>query len=174
VSRWQIIFGGNFFALPPSPCWLVWDKENGANDFADCELAWTNLPMAVRRIRWLWNGFARAEPEERVHPTQKPVRVMEWAIGLLPAGASIVDPFAGSGTTGVAAIRLGRSFLGWEKDPAYHAAAVKRLAGTREQLHLPLGPQSPAKQGTLFLGQQAAGGRAVNRKRGGVAPVRGP
>lgn len=136
VSRWQVIFGGNYFVLPPSPCWLVWDKENGANDFADCELAWTNLPRAVRRIRWMWNGMLRAEPGERVHPTQKPIRVMEWAIKLLPEGATIVDPFAGSGTTGVAAIRLGRNFIGWERDPKYHAIALKRLAAAREQMEL--------------------------------------
>lgn len=134
VSRWQVIFGGNYFQLPPSPCWLVWDKENGANDFADCELAWTNLPRAVRRIRFMWNGMLRAEPGERVHPTQKPIGVMEWAIRLLPEGATIVDPFAGSGTTGVAAIRLGRRFIGWERDPAHHAQAMKRLSAAREQL----------------------------------------
>lgn len=151
VSTWQVIFGGNYFALPPSKCWLVWDKVNGDNDFADCELAWTNLPIAVRRIRFMWNGMLRAEPGERVHPTQKPVGVMEWAISHLPEGATIVDPFAGSGTTGVAAIRMGRNFIGWERDPGYHAAAIKRLSAAREQLTL--GPRSPSpgpKQGSLL------------------------
>lgn len=55
-TKHQIIFGGNYFELPPTKCWLVWDKLNGDNDFADCELAWTNLDKAVRRIQWLWNG----------------------------------------------------------------------------------------------------------------------
>lgn len=136
VSKWQVIFGGNYFALPPSPCWLVWDKENGANDFADCELAWTNLPKAVRRIRFMWNGMLRAEPGERVHPTQKPIGVMEWVIRHLPESATIVDPFAGSGTTGIAAVRMGRNFIGWEKDPKHHATAIKRLQAAREQLAL--------------------------------------
>ncbi len=144
VSHWQIIFGGNYFALPPSRCWLVWDKDNGSTDFADAELAWTNMPSVVRVKRYTWNGMLRGgppgtpgrEPGSRVHPTQKPIAVMEWAIRLLPAGATIVDPFAGSGTTGVAAIRLGRRFIGWEKDPKYHAIAVKRLTAAREQLEL--------------------------------------
>src|SRR6185437_10913892 len=70
-SDWQIIFGGNYFELPPSSCWLVWDKQNGENDFADCELAWTNLRKAVRRVYWRWNGMIRKGHEERVHPTQK-------------------------------------------------------------------------------------------------------
>lgn len=58
LSRWQIIFGGNYYALPATKCWLVWDKLNGDTDFADCELAWTNIPKAVRRIRFLWNGWS--------------------------------------------------------------------------------------------------------------------
>lgn len=128
VSRWQIIFGGNYFQLPPSRCWLVWDKINGNNDFADCELAWTNLPKAVRRIRWLWNGMLRAEAGVRVHPTQKPVGVMEWCIGHLPDSAqTILDPFMGSGTTGVACSRMGREFIGIELEPRYFDIACKRI-----------------------------------------------
>lgn len=57
IARHSIIFGGNYYDLPPSSCWLVWDKLNGESDFADCELAWTNLPKAVRRIRFMWNGM---------------------------------------------------------------------------------------------------------------------
>src|ERR1700722_7830964 len=83
LSQWQIIFGGNFFELPPSSCWLVWDKEN-TGDYADCELAWTNLDKAVRRINWRWNGMIRKGSDVREHPTQKPVGVMKWCIGHLP------------------------------------------------------------------------------------------
>lgn len=82
-SRWQVIFGGNYFPLPPSSCWLVWDKEN-TGDFADAELAWTNLPRAVRLKRHMWNGALRKGREERLHLTQKPVAVMSWAIDFLP------------------------------------------------------------------------------------------
>jgi site-specific DNA-methyltransferase (adenine-specific)/modification methylase len=128
VSRNQVIFGGNYFELPPGRCWLVWDKMNGATDFADCELAWTNLDKAVRLIRFRWHGMLRDEQGERVHPTQKPVNVMQWAIEHLPAGThSILDPFMGSGTTGVACARLGRYFIGIEREPKYFDIACRRI-----------------------------------------------
>ena len=122
-----VIFGGNYYAVPPSSCWLVWDKLNGASDFADCELAWTNLRKAVRRIAWQWNGMLRAEKGERVHPTQKPVRVMAWCIEQCPNPQTILDPFLGSGTTGVAAIQLGRKFIGIEREPKYFDIACERI-----------------------------------------------
>ena len=128
ISEWQIIFGGNYFQLPPAKCWLVWDKENGNNDFADCELAWTNLQKAVRRILWLWHGMIRKGNEERFHPTQKPVGVMEWCINHLPNDVeTILDPFAGSGTTGVACIRTERRFIGIEKEERYFRVACERI-----------------------------------------------
>lgn len=132
----SIIFGGNYYVLPPSPCWLVWDKENGENDFADCELAWTNMKRAVRRINYRWNGMLRANNEPRGdHPTQKPVQVMEWAIMQLPDGSdTILDPFMGSGTTGIAALNLGRKFIGIEREPAYFEAACRRLSQRQERL----------------------------------------
>lgn len=128
-SRWQIIFGGNYFELGPTSCWLVWDKQNGDNDFADCELAWTNLPKAVRRIYWRWNGMIRKGSDERVHPTQKPLGVMRWCLQQLPLGVvTICDPYMGSGTTGVACIREGKRFVGIERESAYFDAACKRIA----------------------------------------------
>jgi DNA modification methylase len=128
MSRWQIIFGGNYFNLPPSSCWLVWDKKNGSNDFADCELAWTNLPKAVRRIEWLWNGMIRKGSDVREHPTQKPLGVMAWALDQLPDDARLIcDPFMGSGTTGVAAIQKGLQFVGIEREASYFDAACQRL-----------------------------------------------
>lgn len=127
-SRHQIIFGGNYFELPPTSCWLVWDKQNGDNDFADCELAWTNLPKAVRRIYWRWNGMIRKGSDERVHPTQKPLGVMRWCLEQLPAADKLIcDPFMGSGTTGVACVREGKRFIGIEREPAYFDAAIKRI-----------------------------------------------
>jgi len=127
VSHKQIIFGGNYFNLPPSRCWFVWDKMN-TGDFADCELAWTNLDKAVRLIRFMWNGMIRDGNDVRVHPTQKPVEVMAWCINHLQANAeTILDPFMGSGSTGVAAARLGRRFIGIEKEPRYFDIACKRI-----------------------------------------------
>ena len=92
LTKWQIIFGGNYFVLPPSKCWLVWDKVNGANDFADCELAWTNLDKAVRIFHYMWNGMLKENPEYRMHPTQKPVSVISWALTQAPNDVkSVVD-----------------------------------------------------------------------------------
>jgi DNA modification methylase len=129
AGQWQIIFGGNYYDAPATSCWLVWDKLNGSNDFADCELAWTNLPKAVRRIRYLWNGMLRANGEGRGdHPTQKPEGVMRWALQQLPANAhTILDPFMGSGTTGVAAVSLGLQFTGIEREMRYFDAACRRI-----------------------------------------------
>lgn len=140
AGDWAIIFGGNYYACPPTSCWLVWDKENGSNDFADCELAWTNLPKAVRRIRFMWNGMLRANGEERGdHPTQKPIGVMRWCIDHLPApNQTILDPFMGSGTTGVAAVQMGRDFIGIEREPAYFDIACRRI-------------EQAQRQGDLFL-----------------------
>lgn len=135
AGRWNIIFGGNYYACPPASCWLVWDKENGANDFADCELAWTNIPKAVRRIKFMWNGMLRAGGEMRGdHPTQKPIGVMRWAINQLPEPSrTILDPFMGSGTTGVAAMHMHRQFIGIEREPKYFAIACKRIDDAQRQ-----------------------------------------
>ena len=135
AGRWNIIFGGNYYEVPATSCWLVWDKLNGATDFADCELAWTNLPKAVRRIQYLWNGCMRANGETRDgHPTQKPIGVMKWAIGHLPTpNETILDPFMGSGTTGVAAVQMGRKFIGIERELKYFDIAAKRIEDAQRQ-----------------------------------------
>jgi len=127
-ARWQIIFGGNYYTMPPTSCWLVWDKLN-TGDFADCELAWTNLPKAVRRIQYHWNGCMRKERDvQREHPTQKPIGVMKWCIGHLPDDVEmILDPFMGSGTTGVAAVKLGKKFIGIEREQKYFDIACRRI-----------------------------------------------
>lgn len=128
----QIIWGGNYFPLPPSRCWLVWDKDN-TGDFADCELAWTNLDKAVRKIRYRWNGMLQekmgADKEIRHHPTQKPLDVITWAIKHAPETCqTILDPFMGSGTTLRAAKDLGRKAIGIEIEERYCEIAAKRLA----------------------------------------------
>ncbi len=135
ISKQQIIFGGNYYELPPSNCWLVWDKENGNNDFADCELAWTNLTTAVRRIKYMWNGVLRANNELRGdHPTQKPIGVMEWAVNFTKG--DVLDPFMGSGTTGVACMNLGRKFIGIEIEPKYFDIACERIEQAQKQQRL--------------------------------------
>lgn len=151
-GRWQVLFGGNYYALPPATCWLVWDKDNGENDFADCELAWTNLPKAVRRLRWKWHGMLQQDmsnKEVREHPTQKPVPVMRWALMQVRDAATVCDPFMGSGTTGVACVHEGRRFVGIERERRYFDVACERIAqAQREQPLLPPEPQAaPEQQG---------------------------
>lgn len=152
-GKWAIIFGGNYYDLPPTTCWLVWDKLNGDSDFADCELAWTNLPKAVRRIKFLWNGCMRRERDiEREHPTQKPVDVMKWCIEHLPEPSRrILDPFMGSGTTGVACVKLGRQFIGIEREPKYFDISCKRIEAAYAQPDMFIEPPAPeAKQLNLL------------------------
>lgn len=124
-----VVFGGNYYSFPPSSCWLVWDKDN-SGDFADCELAWTNLKKAVRKFTWRWNGMLQEDmkhKEFRYHPTQKPVALMAWCLSLVPDAQMILDPFLGSGTTAVAAKKLGRKCIGIEREECYLKVAIERL-----------------------------------------------
>lgn len=143
-----ILWGANHYAnkLPNSAAWLVWDKREGtgSDNQADCEMAWTNLKGPARLIRHLWRGAARRGEENvskqyRVHPMQKPVAVMRWCIQMakLKPGSVILDPFMGSGTTGVAALRAGMRFIGMEIDPQYYQTAWDRLDTAASKPELP-------------------------------------
>ena len=124
----SIIWGGNYYELPPCIGPLVWDKENGRNDFADGEMAWNNLGCALRIKRHLWHGMIRVNHEERYHPTQKPLAVMRWCIGLAKDVKTVLDPFAGSGTTGRAAKDLGLTAVLIEQEKKYCEIAARRMA----------------------------------------------
>ena len=124
----QIIFGGNYYDLPPSRCWLVWDKMNGASHFADCELAWTNLEKSIRIKRHQWNGMIRKGSERRYHITQKPLDVIQWCIEKSGDVQTILDPFAGSGTTGLAAKNLGKQAVLIEQEEKNCEIAARRLS----------------------------------------------
>ncbi len=134
----SIIWGGNYFTVKPAAKWLVWDKIN-SGDFADCELAWTNLPGAVRMFRHMWNGMLRdSEREQRVHPTQKPVALMDWCIDqckLAPA-STIVDMYAGSAPVGVAAVKRGHRYIGIEIDRRYFDIACERIENAHRQVRM--------------------------------------
>ena len=133
IDQPAILWGGNHFAnmLPPTQSWLSWDKRcaDYSNDQADCELAWTNLGFPARMFRHVWNGMLRGAESKipRVHPTQKPVALMEWCLGFLPNADTILDPFMGSGTTLVACAKMGRRGIGIELDPDYFDIACKRV-----------------------------------------------
>lgn len=145
-SKEQIIWGGNYFTdkLPPSKGWLYWQKLMGG-DFSDGELAWTSRDRALREFTKCPKG------QGAEHPTQKPVEVMAWCLGFLPNARSILDPFMGSGTTGVACVQLGRSFVGIELEPRYFDIACRRIADElrRPRLVLPLPPPAPKQEALL-------------------------
>jgi len=137
--KYQIIWGGNYFTdyLPVGRFWLVWDKLNTMPTFSDCELAWTNIDRkSVKRLTYMQNGCMSKE-RERFHPTQKAIDVMKWTISFLPENSeTILDPFMGSGTTGVAAVQMGRKFIGIELDPDYFKIACKRIEDAQRQKDL--------------------------------------
>ena len=128
----QVYWGGNYYAdkLPPTSCWLVWDKRGNTgivNTFADCELAWTNMTGPARIHKQLWNGMIReGEKDKRVHPTQKPVALAEWAISQYLKGSIVLDLFLGSGSTLIACEKLRKSCYGMEMSPVYCDVIVKR------------------------------------------------
>lgn len=137
VSKNQVIFGGNYFSehLSPTKCFVVWDKMTGENSYADCEMAWTSFDKAARLFRKQWIGAnAKERGDERLHPTQKPLCLMEWVITMFSeSGDLVADPFLGSGTTALAAERLGRRWIGCELNPEYIAIAEKRIDAERSQ-----------------------------------------
>jgi site-specific DNA-methyltransferase (adenine-specific) len=125
-----VFWGGNYYGLPASRCWLVWDKQNAVPTMSDCEIAWTNLDANTKRF---------SHPVGRVlngHPSEKPLRLMEWTIQTVKASGVILDPFMGSGTTGVASIKTNNKFIGIERDPKYFDIACKRIEQTLKQVDM--------------------------------------
>ena len=137
VSKNQVIFGGNYMTdfLHPSSCWIVWDKDNNDNDFADCELAWTSFKGAIRKFKYRWHGMLQENmrlKERRYHPTQKPVALGRWIIERFGTPEMIVfDPFAGSGSFLLAAKQKGLRFVGCELEPEYCDIINERLKQTQ-------------------------------------------
>ena len=131
-SRHQIIWGGNYFTdlLPPTMQWLVWDKGQRDFSLADCEFAWSSQRKAARIFDY---PRAKALQDGKQHPTQKPIALMKWCLSFLPETDTILDPFMGSGTTGVAAVQMGRRFIGIEREPKYFDIACKRIEDAQRQ-----------------------------------------
>lgn len=128
----QIIWGGNYFPLPPARGVLVWDKEQPWPNFSQAELAWTNLQRPAALYR---ESATRGTPDKQ-HPTQKPLSLMKWCLTLVPAARTVFDPYMGSGTTGVAAVTMDREFVGVERDERYFDIACKRIEDAQRQLSL--------------------------------------
>lgn len=135
-----VLFGANWYAprLPASGGWIVWDKKDGgkSDDFSDGEMAWVKGSNTMRIIHHKWRGMIRAseQNEPRLHSTQKPVWVMKWIINnYTRPGDTILDPFAGSFTTGVACVQTGRNFIGIEIDPHYFEIGKRRIEDAAAQ-----------------------------------------
>ena len=142
VSKNQIIFGANHFIsrLPKldSPCWIVWDKDNGNNDFADCELAWTSFETAVRKVKYRWHGMLQEnmkEKEQRIHPTQKPVDLYTWILeNYAEPGQKILDTHLGSGSIAIACYYYGCELTASEIDSEYYTDAINRIDKITKQV----------------------------------------
>lgn len=141
----QIIWGGNYFAdlLPPTMGWLYWRKLMGG-DFSDGELAWTSRRAALREFVKCPKGM------DKGHPCEKPPELMKWCLGFLPEAKIILDPFMGSGTTGVAAVKLGRKFIGIEIEPKYFEIACRRISDALARPDLFIEPPKLAKQESML------------------------
>lgn len=145
MGQSQVIWGGNYFSdyLPPTMQWLIWDKGQRDFSLADFEMAWSSK-NAASRILNLPRAVARLDGKE--HPTQKPVRLIKWCIEQFPDARTILDPFMGSGTTGVAAVKLGRKFIGIEIEPKYFDIACRRIGDALKQPDFFVDIAEPAKQ----------------------------
>ena len=141
VSKNQIIFGGNYYTdyLHPTSCWIVWNKENGKTDFADCELAWTSFSSAVRMFNFRWHGMLQGnmkKKEKRVHPTQKPVPLFKWIVeNYSKDGDLILDPFLGSGTTLEACKLTNRNCIGFEISNEWEKYYPERILQHNKKLN---------------------------------------
>ena len=139
----KVLWGGNWYAsrLPDSGGWWIWDKRRGIENvewpMSEAELAWTNIGKGVRVFRHKWFGLIRdSEKGEHHHPTQKPVALMEWCIEKAKNPESILDPYLGSGTTGIAAVGLRRKFIGIEIEPRYFDIACERIENAQRQVRM--------------------------------------
>lgn len=140
-----VVWGGNYFDLPAAQCFFVWDKQQPQNfSLAMCEQAWTNRKGPAKLYRQSVLSYSKQ------HPTQKPVELMAWCIDQMDGPQTILDPFMGSGTTGVACVQLGRKFIGIEREPKYFDIACDRIAKAVAQGRLFDAPQpQPVQEGLL-------------------------
>jgi site-specific DNA-methyltransferase (adenine-specific)/modification methylase len=130
MAKVGVVWGGNYYALPPSRGYLIWDKMQSGFSLADSEYAWVSAPITPKTFRC---ARAQLASEGKQHPTQKPLGLMKWCIDQAGNPQTILDPFMGSGTTGVAAVQMGRQFIGIEREPKYFDIACKRIEQATRQ-----------------------------------------
>ena len=154
-ADYLIVFGGNYFTLPPSRNFLIWDKGAGfkGRKFAECEFAWCSWDGNAKVLTR--DPLANRDYAHKAHPTQKPVRVLEWAMLHAPKSDTVCDPFMGAGSTGVACHNLGKRFVGIEREREYFDIACERIARAQAQCKLlPPEPQPEAIQAEILLPNQ--------------------
>lgn len=144
----QIIWGGNYFQLRPTRCWLGWIKRDAVETCANLELAWTSFDACSKYFDYT---IAATNAERCLHPTIKPLALMQWCLGFAPKARTVIDPYMGSGSTGIACLRTGRSFIGIEMDADYFQIAVDRIQRELAQPRLPVLAVVPARQEALAL-----------------------
>jgi site-specific DNA-methyltransferase (adenine-specific) len=140
VSRNQVIWGGNYFPLPPTRCFVVWDKEQVLGDFSQVELAWTSFNQPAKLIRYVSAGFRqkRRDALAKIHPTQKPEALYRYLLGqFADSSFRILDTHGGSMTHATACHDLGAELVIVERNPLYFERAVKMVKGYQRQLTLP-------------------------------------
>jgi site-specific DNA-methyltransferase (adenine-specific)/modification methylase len=155
LDRPSILWGADHYAARlPRGRWLLWDKTlgGGSGDFSDFEVAWFSKPGAAKIFRHLWMGVQRESQtgELRFHPTEKPIALLAWCIAFVPDAKTILDPFMGSGTTGVAALKMGRKFIGIEIEPKYFDIACRRIEAVVKTPDLFIEVPKPLKQEAML------------------------
>jgi site-specific DNA-methyltransferase (adenine-specific) len=137
VSKNQVVFGGNYFSLPPSRCWIVWDKGAGfkGRDFAECELCWTSFDKNAKVFSY--DPLAKGDYHGKIHPTQKPVALYRWLLANYASeGDNILDTHLGSASSAIACHYAGYHLTGSELDADYFNASIERVKRETAQLTL--------------------------------------
>ena len=139
VSKNQIVWGGNYFDLPLTKSWIIWDKNNGESGFADGEMAWTSFdsPVRLAKIHWCGSAAKHETGQNKIHPTQKPIKLYEWLLmKYAKPNDLILDTHVGSGSSRIAAHKAGLTFIGCEIDQKYYEAQEARFKNFTAQLTL--------------------------------------
>jgi site-specific DNA-methyltransferase (adenine-specific) len=142
ISKNQIVWGGNYFNLPLSRCWVIWNKDNPAKNFSSIEMAWTSFDIHPKYYYYAWGGLAdgikgRNKKEKSIHPTQKPIELYSFLLNeFTEKGDKIIDTHLGSGSIAIACDKFGYDLTGIEVDKQYFEKALKRLKNHQAQLTL--------------------------------------